>query len=170
MSKVSIEAKATYRGCIEARSTVGATVQKVNHAPTTKLLLNGRSPGEHDPALQAKQVKCSILHDVKLGKNPAGLRLPDMKPFIVKQAQAQKWTASAMHLHLEDLKKPKDERYIHKILTSDEGGVLVFTFVPFILGLLHQDEVTAFECDVTFKRVIDLNEWEMVTYLPSIER
>ncbi|KAG6886952.1 hypothetical protein C0992_001484 [Termitomyces sp. T32_za158] len=91
-------------------------------------------------------------------------------PFNVKQAQAQKQTAGAMHLHLEDLKKPKDNHYIHKILTSDEGGVLVFTFVLFPLGLLHRDEVTAFECDVTFKRVIDLNEWEMVTYLPSIER
>jgi hypothetical protein len=36
--------------------------------------------------------------------------------------------------------------------------------------LIHEDEVTSFECDVTFKRVLDLNEWEMVIYLPSIQR
>ncbi|KAG6825944.1 hypothetical protein H0H92_001763 [Tricholoma furcatifolium] len=153
MSKVSIEAKTTYRECIEAASTIGATVQKVDNSTSTKLLLGGKSPGEHTPALQDKRVKRSILREVKLEKNPVGLGLPGV-----------------MQLHLEDLKKPMNERYIHKIVMTDDGGTLVFTFVPSLLALIHNDEVTAFECDVTFKRAVDLNEWEMVTYLPSIQR
>ncbi|KAG6904638.1 hypothetical protein DXG01_008433 [Tephrocybe rancida] len=144
MSKVSIEARATYHKCVVAAPAVGATVQKVDTASSTKLILGGKSPGEHDPALHDKRVKRAILRKVKLEKHPSGLGVP-----------------GAMHLHVEDLKKPKDKRYIHKIVTTDDGGVLVFTFVPFLLGLIHEDEVTAFECDVTFKRTLDLNEWEM---------
>ncbi|KAG6914400.1 hypothetical protein DXG01_000557 [Tephrocybe rancida] len=77
--------------------------------------------------------------------------------------------SSALHLHVEDLKKPKEKRYIHKIVTTDDGGVLMFTFVPFLLGLIHEDEVMAFEYDMTFKQTLGLNEWEMVIYLPSIQ-
>ncbi|KAG6913688.1 hypothetical protein DXG01_005156 [Tephrocybe rancida] len=152
-SKVSIEAKGMYKGLINAAATIGATVQKVDNSPSTKLLLGGKSPGEHNPALQDKRVKRSILREVKLDRHPSGLGLPGV-----------------MYLHMEDLKKPMEERYIHKIVTSDDGGVLVFTFIPFLLGLIHKEEVTSFECDVTFKRALELNEWEMVIYLPSIQR
>ncbi|KAG6824629.1 hypothetical protein H0H92_006258 [Tricholoma furcatifolium] len=152
-SKVSFEAKIAYRDCIEAVSTLGATVQKVDNSPSTKLLLGGKTPGEHNAALQDKRVKRSILREVKLEKNPSGLGLPGI-----------------MHLHICDLEKPMAERYVHKIVTSDDGGVLVFTFVPSLLALIHKEEVSAFECDVTFKRSNGLNEWEMVIYLASILR
>ena len=75
----------------------------------------------------------------------------------------------AVHMHIEDLKQPMAKRYIHKIITADDGGILVFTFVPSLLALIHKDEVKSFECDVTFKHVLELNEWEMVIYLPSIQ-
>jgi len=74
-----------------------------------------------------------------------------------------------MHMHIEDLKELMDKHYIHKIITADDGSILIFTFVPSLLSLIHKDEVTSFECDVTFKCVLDLNEWEMVIYLPSIQ-
>ena len=45
---------------------------------------------------------------------------------------------------------------------------MIFTCVPALLKLIH--EVTSFECDVTFKRVQVLNEWEMVIYFPPVER
>ncbi|KAG6884190.1 hypothetical protein C0992_006788, partial [Termitomyces sp. T32_za158] len=117
---------------------------KVDNASSTRLLLKGKSPGEYNPALQDKQIKRSIFREVKHEKHPAGLGIPGV-----------------IHLHMEDLKKPIDRRYIHKVVMSDDGGILVFTFVPFLLGLIHQEEVTAFECDVTFKHVQQLNEWEM---------
>jgi len=75
----------------------------------------------------------------------------------------------AMHMHIEDLKELMDKHYVHKIITADDSGILIFTFVPSLLSLIHEDEVTSFECDVTFKCVLDLNEWEMVIYLLSIQ-
>ena len=73
-------------------------------------------------------------------------------------------------MHIEDLKQPMAKRYIHKIITADDGGILVFTFVLSLLALIHKDKVKSFECDVTFKCVLELNEWEMVIYPPSIQR
>jgi hypothetical protein len=75
----------------------------------------------------------------------------------------------AVHMHIEDLKQPMAKCYIHKIIMADDSGILVFTFVLSLLALIHKDEVKSFECDVTFKRILKLNEWEMVVYLPSIQ-
>lgn len=44
----------------------------------------------------------------------------------------------------------------------------MLTFEPFLLSLIH--EVPSFECDVTFKRVTELNEWEMVIFYAPVQR
>ena len=72
------------------------------------------------------------------------------------------------HLYLEERNKPVEERYIQSFINTPDGGTLIFTCVPALLKLIH--EVTSFECDVTFKRVQTLNEWEMVIYYPPVER
>ena len=63
---------------------------------------------------------------------------------------------------------PVEERYIQSFINMPDGGTLIFTCVPALLNLIQ--EVTSFECDVTFKRVQTLNEWELVIYYPPIER
>lgn len=71
----------------------------------------------------------------------------------------------AYHLYLEEC---IEERYIQSFINTPHGGMLIFTCVPALLKLIH--EVMSFECDVTFKRVQVLNEWEMVIYFPPVER
>lgn len=44
-------------------------------APSTKLLLGGRTPAQFAPALQNKRIKRDIVRDEKLKKYPDGLDL-----------------------------------------------------------------------------------------------
>ena len=74
----------------------------------------------------------------------------------------------AYNLYLEERDKPVDDRYIQSFINTPDGGTLIFTCVPALLKLIH--EVTSFECDVTFKRVQVLNEWELVIYFAAVER
>ena len=92
MSKASFEAKAAYEKCIDAAGTSGLTVQKVDRgaplwllpiasyscfvAMSTKLLLDGKSPGEYAPALTNNRVKRELLHTARIKNNPAGLGVP----------------------------------------------------------------------------------------------
>ncbi|KAJ6542113.1 hypothetical protein B0H10DRAFT_2244878 [Mycena sp. CBHHK59/15] len=43
LTKASFELKAAYRKCIEAAGCVRATVSKVDNAPSTMILLNGKN-------------------------------------------------------------------------------------------------------------------------------
>lgn len=48
---------------------------------------------------------------------------------------------------------------------------MIFTCVPFLLSLLDDEGVNAFENDTSFKRVFGkLNEWELVLFLKSLQR
>src|ERR1700678_4382760 len=71
-------------------------------------------------------------------------------------------------LYRKDLSKEPSDRYVHSFINTPDGGTIVFTCVPSLLALIHQ--VTSFECDVTFKRVQMLNEWELVIYYPEVQR
>ncbi|KAF8812196.1 hypothetical protein BYT27DRAFT_7221222 [Phlegmacium glaucopus] len=124
ISKASFETKAAYRDCVHAAGTVGTTVQKVDQAASTNLLLGGQRPSQYNSSLYDARIKQEIIQDVKSKAHPAGLGLP--------------------------------------------GGTIIFTCIPFLLGLVH--EVTSFECDVTFKCVLLLNEWEMVIYYLPVQR
>ncbi|KJA15424.1 hypothetical protein HYPSUDRAFT_80527 [Hypholoma sublateritium FD-334 SS-4] len=153
MCKASFEAKVAYKGCIEAAGTAGITVQKVDNANSTRLILGGKTPGEFNAALMNKRVKRDIVHAVKVKKNPAGLGVPGV-----------------YELFRKEFSEPPDSRYIHEIITTDTGKLLIFTAVPYLLSLIH--DVPSFECDTTFKRVKDsgINEWEMVIYYPPVQR
>ncbi|KAF8954362.1 hypothetical protein BDZ97DRAFT_1928449 [Flammula alnicola] len=152
ISKASYETKAVYQKCVEEAGVLGATVQKVDQAPSTKALLNGNTPGQYNSALYNECIKQGIVWHVKTKKNPAGLGVTGV--FDLYQRE------------LAELKSK--DRYIHSFITTREGGTLIFTCVPSLLKLIH--EVTSFECDVTFKRVEGLNEWEMVIYYPPVQR
>lgn len=76
----------------------------------------------------------------------------------------------AFNLFQQDFSKLEDARYIHDVIVTEAGKLLIFTSVPYLLSLIH--EVPSFECDTTFKRVksADINEWEMVIYYPPAQR
>lgn len=66
------------------------------------------------------------------------------------------------------MSKDPSDRYVHSFIATPDGGTIVFTCIPSLLSLIH--DVNSFECDVTFKRVQTLNEWEMVIYYPPVQR
>ncbi|KAJ7511037.1 hypothetical protein B0H11DRAFT_2402643 [Mycena galericulata] len=154
LTKASFEIKDTYRQCIKAVGCVGATVAKVDNAPSTSLLLDGRKPGEFAPALQSNQVKRKLVREVKMEAYPAGLD-----------------AAGAFKLFWDDMKKPIDERYIHRLVTMPDGGIMILTCLAALMRLLDDPGVTSFETDTTFKRVEgDINEWEVVIFLKALQR
>ncbi|KAJ7182286.1 hypothetical protein C8R43DRAFT_1115930 [Mycena crocata] len=154
LTKVSLDIKEKYRACVAAAGPVGATVSKVDHAQSTKLLLGGQTPALFAPALGNNRVKRGIVHGVKAKKYPAGLGVP-----------------GATQLYLDDLKNPPDKRYIHCCRTTPDGGILIITGVPFLIKLLDDPGVRAFEDDTTFKRIHgEMNEWELAFYLAAIQR
>ncbi|KAJ7120746.1 hypothetical protein C8R43DRAFT_1034075 [Mycena crocata] len=154
LNKVSLAVKEIYRKCVEARGSVGATVAKVDNAPSTKLLLDGKTPAAFLPALASKRVKREIVHKVKTQHFPSGLGL-----------------AGAFELYLNHLTKPLPERYIHSYLTTPDGGICILTFVPYLLKLLDDPGVVAFDDDTTYKRVEGvMNEWELTLFVQAVLR
>ncbi|KAJ7022515.1 hypothetical protein C8F04DRAFT_1310756 [Mycena alexandri] len=148
LKKASLEAKESYHQYIQAVGCVGATVSKVNNAPSTQLLLDGKKPGEFAPALHSNQIKRKLVREAKMEAYLAGLDV-----------------ASAFQLFWDDLKKPIDERYIQRLVTMPDGGVIILTCLAVLMKLLDDMGVTAFETDTTFKRVEGkINEWEVRLY------
>ncbi|KAF7314802.1 hypothetical protein MKEN_00954600 [Mycena kentingensis (nom. inval.)] len=152
-TKKTIELTTAYEDCIVASGTVGATVGKVDKAPSTSLILDGKTPAQFAPALQSKVLKAKILREVKTKSFPAGLGIEGV-----------------FHLYRQELKSPVKERYIHRCCVS-EAGTMIVTAVPDLLKLLDDAGVNSFEGDFTYKRVSgDLNEWEGVIYYKPLER
>ncbi|KAJ6573309.1 hypothetical protein B0H10DRAFT_2199442 [Mycena sp. CBHHK59/15] len=171
LKKVSYELKVSYQKCIQAVGCVGATVAKVDNgadffklsapsqtedapAPSTKLLLGGKKPGEFAPALQSNAAKGKMLHTAKVNTYPEGLGVE-----------------GAFKLFFNDLKKPVHERYIQRVVAMPDGGVMILTCLAALMKLLDDSGVTSFENDTTFKRVAgDINEWEVVIFLKALQR
>ncbi|KAJ7731028.1 hypothetical protein B0H16DRAFT_1427586 [Mycena metata] len=127
---------------------------KVDNAPSTHLLLGGKTPAEFAPALQDKRVKRRLVHDVKMEQYPAGLDV-----------------AGAFKLFYDDMKKPIEERYIHRLVTVPDGGTMIITCLAALMGLLDDTGVTSFETDTTFKRIAgEMNEWEVVIFFKALQR
>ncbi|KAJ7724761.1 hypothetical protein B0H16DRAFT_1698535 [Mycena metata] len=154
LKKASIQVKESYRQAIRATGTVGATVAKVDNAPSTHLLLGGRTLAEFAPALQDKRVKQKLVHDVKMEQYPAGLGAP-----------------GAFKLFWDDMQKPINERYLQRLVTMPDGGTIILTCLAALMRLLDDTGVTSFETDTTFQRVLgDFNEWEVVVFVKAIQR
>ncbi|KAJ7733309.1 hypothetical protein B0H16DRAFT_1768608 [Mycena metata] len=154
LKKPSLETKELYCRCIRAVGCVGATVSKVDNAPSTRLLLDGKKPGEFHPALHSNQIKCKLVREAKMEAYPAGLDL-----------------AGAFQLFRDNLRKPIDERYIQRLVTMPDGGVIILTGLAALIELLDDMGVTSFETDTTFKRVEgEIDEWEVVIFFESLQR
>ncbi|KAJ7653606.1 hypothetical protein DFH06DRAFT_1417176 [Mycena polygramma] len=154
LTKVSFGHKDTYRQCIKANGVLGATVAKVDNAPSTIQLLQGKTLAAHAPPLHNKHVKQDLLHAAKLEKYPNGLGVEAIRPIF----------------HAE-LTKPLPERYIHSYVETKKGEKIIVTFVPYLLKLLDDPGVTSFDGDATYKGIEGkLNEWELSIFAKVVQR
>ncbi|KAK6971991.1 hypothetical protein R3P38DRAFT_3487128 [Favolaschia claudopus] len=143
-----------YETCIEKRGVVGATVRDVDRAESSLLLCDGQPPSAWSPALGNMRSKRDMVREQKVKKYPAGMGIP-----------------GAFQRFLEDQKKPLDQRYIHCCRAVNDGGVIIITGVPFLIKLLDDPGVRAFDDDTTFKRVEgEMNEWELALFFKAVER
>ncbi|KAF9492466.1 hypothetical protein BDN71DRAFT_1433242 [Pleurotus eryngii] len=133
-----------------AHGVVGATVKSVENALTTKILMNSKTPSIFNPTLHSTHKKQTMIHKDKLQQFPSGLGLSGV--FDVCQ---------------KDVNKPSTEQYIHVIKMTEAGGILVFTFVPFLLSLIH--DTKSFRVDTTFKHTVgDLKEIEFTIWFAPV--
>ncbi|KAJ7264262.1 hypothetical protein C8J57DRAFT_1718701 [Mycena rebaudengoi] len=154
LMKPSLEVIETYRRIIAANGVLGATVAKIDNAPSTKLLLNGKTPSAHDPALHNKRLKQGLIHAAKLEQYPNGLGVDAIRP-----------------MYHAELTKPLPERYIHGYIETNKGEIIIVTFVPFLLKLLDDPGVTSFDGDTTFKGIKgNVNEWELSIFAKLTQR
>ncbi|KAJ7025077.1 hypothetical protein C8F04DRAFT_1301207, partial [Mycena alexandri] len=154
LTKATFEVKETYRSIIAANGVLGATVSKIDNAPSTKLLLNGKTPAGYAPALYNKRLKQDLLHAAKLEKYPDGLDVDAILPIFYAE-----------------LTKPLPERYIHSYIKTGKGEIVILTFVPYLLKLLDDPGVTSFDGDTTFKGVEGkVNEWELTIFAKVVQR
>ncbi|KAG6819655.1 hypothetical protein H0H93_009829 [Arthromyces matolae] len=144
--KPSREIKELFKRCIDAVGVIGATVQSVERAPSTPLLLEGMNPITSNPAFQNVRMKQDMIRDRKKHLFPNGTGIA------------------------ADRRKPMAERYVHNIVcVSPNDGMLIFTFQPYLLNFIH--EAKTLFIDTTFKRTAgDLKEIEMAMWLDSVQR
>ncbi|KAF7377145.1 hypothetical protein MSAN_00133600 [Mycena sanguinolenta] len=170
LTKMSYGLKVTYEECIQANGVLGATVSKIDNgtslslfelaaeigtlAQSTRRLLDGKTPAVYAAPLHNKRIKRDILHAAKVEKYPNGLSIDALLPMF----QAE-------------ITKLPENRYIHSYLKSDDGGIIIVTFVPYLLKLLDDPGVTSFDGDTTFKGIEGkLNEWEMTIFAKMVQR
>ncbi|KAJ6624569.1 hypothetical protein B0H10DRAFT_2186634 [Mycena sp. CBHHK59/15] len=150
LKKVSLPVQEKYRECVAASGCVGATVLKVDNAPSTKLIFNGDAPA----ALASRRVKRDIVRQTKGEKYPHGLGI-----------------IGAYELYRTHLTKPLPEKYLHAYITTPDGGTCILTCVVYLLKLLDDPGVNAFDGDTTYRRVEgEMNEWELTVFAKIVLR
>ncbi|KAL0948752.1 hypothetical protein HGRIS_008885 [Hohenbuehelia grisea] len=149
-TKTSYEISQLYAECVKACGAVSATVKSVENALSTKLLMSGKTPSLFNPALHSTRKKQTMIRKEMAAQYPGGTGL-----------------AGVFELRKKSIDKPRSEQYIHMIQTTPSGGHLIFTFVPFLLNLIHK--TVSFQVDTTFKRTIgDMKEWELVIWFTAV--
>lgn len=125
----------------------------------------------HSSLIQ-NQIKRDLITQAKLSKSPAGLGV--VGTFMYLKIHHNILTPilpilGVYNLYIAELALPLDERYIHNVLHTPDGAILILTFQPFLASLVH--EALSFQVDTTFKRVHgELNEWEIVIFYPGTNR
>ncbi|KAJ7803072.1 hypothetical protein B0H14DRAFT_3154691 [Mycena olivaceomarginata] len=154
LAKVPVGVMEKYKTCVIAHGGAGATVAKVDNAPSTKVLLGGKTPAGFSAGLHSRPVKAKIIAKVKRQLFPNGTD-----------------AAGVFSFYLSGLTKPLPERYIHGYITTDDGGICILTCVPYLLKLLDDPGVNAFDDDTTYKRIEGkMNEWELTILVKTAAR
>ncbi|KAJ3839444.1 hypothetical protein F5878DRAFT_724507 [Lentinula raphanica] len=151
-TKVTHAVESLYLKCIRARGIVGSTTLSVQNAPSTAILLDGKTPETLHPALSDNRQLRRIIRAEKVKHFPHGTG----------------WSG-VWDEYEKGMKKPMSERYIHKIVTSNTGGRIIFTLVPGLIKLIH--EVKQIQGDGTFKRVEgEFDEYEITIWHEATAR
>jgi hypothetical protein len=74
-------------------------------------------------------------------------------------------------MFLNGVTKPLPEKYIYGYVVGTAGEICVVTCVPYLLKLLDDPGVNAFDNDTTYRRIKSkVNEWELSIYVKTVLR
>ena len=133
-------------------------------APSTKLILKGKTPAAFLPALISKRAKRKIIREVKGEKYPV-INYSDNSALIMYPF------SGAFELYINHFTKPLPEKYVHGYITIPGGGICIFTCLVALLELLDDPGAISFENDTTYKRVEgEMNEWELTLFVKQVLR
>ena len=139
-------------------------------AQTMQLLLKGKTPALVAPALQNGWLKQDILWTVKNELFQHGTDIPGIS-FCTGFFFSTKFALlpGVADLLAKDVLKPIQERYVHSIITTEHGGILIFIFFSNLLALIHS--ALTIQVDTTFKQTAgDINKWEIVIWYCKLQR
>ncbi|KAJ7898022.1 hypothetical protein B0H14DRAFT_291693 [Mycena olivaceomarginata] len=75
------------------------------------------------------------------------------------------------HMFLNGVTKPLPEKYIYGYVVGNAGEICVVTCVPYLLKLLDDPGVNAFDNDTTYRCIKSkVNEWELSIYVKTVLR
>ncbi|KAJ7818916.1 hypothetical protein B0H14DRAFT_3738463 [Mycena olivaceomarginata] len=75
------------------------------------------------------------------------------------------------HMFLNGVTKPLPEKYIYGYVVGNAGEICVVTCVPYLLKLLDDPGVNAFDNDTTYRHIKSkVNEWELSIYVKTVLR
>ncbi|KAF8995052.1 hypothetical protein BDQ17DRAFT_1430663 [Cyathus striatus] len=149
--KLSHESKNIYNQLIKAHGPWGATVQSIENAPTTTLILEGETPALYDMALMDTHQKKDMIWNAKLKESPSGLDIDGVHQQFLKESQ----------------ELPVMKRYIQAYHHVGDQ-IMILIFDSFLLSLIHDS--VSFEVDHTFKHVRGYNEWEIIIFCDAVRR
>ncbi|RDX40612.1 hypothetical protein OH76DRAFT_1365979, partial [Lentinus brumalis] len=149
--KPSHESKDRYSRAVTMAGLLGATPGKVDKAPSTLGIFDGKTPAEYAAELGNKRIQRDIVRAMKKQAMPCGTGLPGV---LEKKTSDQK------------LLKPEDQ-YIHWVECGDIP--IIITFRVGLANLIH-DAIETFH-DNTYKRVAgSWIEWEWACWDRRINR
>ncbi|KAJ7909723.1 hypothetical protein B0H13DRAFT_1877422 [Mycena leptocephala] len=133
-----------YKECVR-KLGLGATVAKVEKAPSTKEILGGLTPSLYHLGLMSRDTKIKLINEVR--SEPGN------------QTKHENQTIEAYIA--EQKAHPDEDRYIY--VSEREGRTAIFGIKHGIIKHIHK--VRALDCDTTFKPVVgktnlyEINGW-----------
>ncbi|KAF9032434.1 hypothetical protein BJ165DRAFT_1568600 [Panaeolus papilionaceus] len=146
-TRLSREGRDKYEAAIRANGASRTTVLKCDNAPITKEIFEGKALMEVDPALG-------------IGRNRRQLV---KKARVVNLPHGDEFGGVAHIKSQDDSKLPKEQRYIHEMLSTHDGVQIVITMLSSLAARIHDADSTLH--DTTYKRCYgEWKEWEVVIW------
>ncbi|KAJ7845548.1 hypothetical protein B0H14DRAFT_3139049 [Mycena olivaceomarginata] len=154
LNRMSVGLKKVYERCVRRHGVLGATVAKVDNAASTREILDGKPPSAFAPPFYSQRGKANVILGVKREQFPHGMD-----------------ETGLFHMFLNGVTKPLPEKYIYGYVVGNAGEICVVTCVPYLLKLLDDPGVNAFDNDTTYRRIKSkVNEWELSIYVKTVLR
>ncbi|KAF7371891.1 hypothetical protein MVEN_00046400 [Mycena venus] len=151
-AKVPFIYDAQYEKCAKAFGPIGATILRVDKAPSTRGLLNQMLPQQTHSSLVNNRRRRDIVHRFKTEEFPRGTGLEGVQ-----------------HEFEEDRKRKLEERYIHSVLINLDDTYVIVTVEPRLAPLVF--DASYIMVDSTFSVVHgSTNEWKLLVWSAMAER